>query len=89
MIAIAALTFACGIALAQYYMVFVLLPATILVVAGVSILEALSGHAPGRAALSVLLGASTLQMGFLAASLLSGLAAGAFRAASTASPGSK
>jgi hypothetical protein len=48
MIVIAALTFACGIALAQYYRVFVLVPATILVLAGVSTLEALSGHAPGR-----------------------------------------
>ena len=61
-------------------------PRVPLLIAGVSILEALSGHAPGRAALSVLLGASALQMGFLSASLLSGLAAGAFRSASTASP---
>ena len=86
MVVIAALTFVLGFALGQFYRVLVLLPATTLVVAGVSIFESVARHSSAHGALCVLLAASALQAGFLSASLLSGLVVGVSKPASSASP---
>ena len=86
MIVIAVATFALGIALAQFYKVLVLAPATIFVVVGVSIFESMVGHSAVHMLLSALLAAGALQAGFLSASLLSGFVTGLSRAASRAAP---
>jgi hypothetical protein len=84
MVVIAALTFALGITLARFYKVSVLLPATFVIVAGVSVLELAGGHTFVYALLSILFAASALQAGFMTGSLLFGLIVGVTRAASTA-----
>jgi hypothetical protein len=71
MVVIAALVFALGIALAQFYRVLVLLPATVVVVLGVSIFEVTGAHGIAHMLLSCWLVAFALQSGFLAGSSLS------------------
>jgi hypothetical protein len=89
MVVIAALAFALGIALAQFYKVLVLAPATIFVGGGVLILELTGGHSAGHTLLSILLAASALQSGFLSGSLFSAFVVGASRAVFRAAPRSK
>ena len=84
MVVIAALTFTLGITLARFYKVSVLLPATLVIVAGVSVLELAGGHTFAHALLSSLFTTAALQARFLTGSLLFGLIVGVTRAASTA-----
>jgi hypothetical protein len=86
MVAVAALTFAFGIALAQFYKALVLVPATMVVVVGALLLELAAGHSPVHTLLSSLLAASALQVGFLSGLLFSGLVIGASRNAPTTAP---
>ena len=86
MVVIAAFALALGIALARFYRVFVLLPVTIFVVAGVSIFEWSGAHPVAHASLAVVLATAALQVGFLSASLLGGVLSGSYRTASRAAP---
>ena len=70
MVVIATVIFALGIILAQFYRVFILAPATIVVVLCVSIVEMVGGHSAVHAFLSCSLAAFALQSGFLAGSSL-------------------
>ena len=86
MVATAALVIAFGIALAQFYRVLVLLPATVIGAAGVVMVELAAGHSPVHTLLSVVLAVSALQVGFLSSSFFGGLVVGASKRASTAAP---
>ena len=86
MFLVAALACALGIALAQFYRVLVLAPATIVIVAGTAALELAAGHSPVHMVVSMVFAASGLQVGFLSSSLFGGLVVGASKRASTAAP---